>query len=95
MECRLRVGLLDVDVYGPSIPSLMKLQGCPQLDSGLLLPTFEHLDQFVLRLPVESVGICLAAANTSLDTQWRDTHTFRGRFQSAEILFAVMRLTHI
>lgn len=37
VECRLRVGLLDADVYGPSIPSLMKLQGRPQLDSGLLL----------------------------------------------------------
>lgn len=33
MECRLRVGLLDADVYGPSIPTLMKLDGRPQLDS--------------------------------------------------------------
>lgn len=34
MECRLRVGLLDADVYGPSIPNLMKLDGRPELDSG-------------------------------------------------------------
>lgn len=34
MECRLRVGLLDADVYGPSIPNLMKLEGRPELDSG-------------------------------------------------------------
>jgi Mrp family chromosome partitioning ATPase len=34
MDCRLRVGLLDADVYGPSIPNLMKLEGRPELDSG-------------------------------------------------------------
>jgi ATP-binding protein involved in chromosome partitioning len=27
VECRLRVGLLDADVYGPSIPSLMSFKG--------------------------------------------------------------------
>lgn len=47
MECRLRVGLLDADVYGPSIPTLMKLDGRPQLDSGTynFLPNF-RLVQF-------------------------------------------------
>lgn len=35
LECKLRVGLLDADVYGPSIPTLMKLQGRPQLDAGI------------------------------------------------------------
>ena len=37
MECRLRVGLLDADIYGPSIPKLMKLDGQPRLDSGIIL----------------------------------------------------------
>jgi hypothetical protein len=48
-----------------------------------------------LRLLVESVGICLATANTSLDTQWRDTNTFCERFQYAKNKIAVMRLTHM
>ncbi|CAM6037001.1 unnamed protein product [Sphagnum compactum] len=42
VECRLRVGLLDADVYGPSIPSLMKLQGRPQLDSASRMIPMEN-----------------------------------------------------
>lgn len=30
----LRVGLLDADVYGPSIPRMMSLSGKPRVDSG-------------------------------------------------------------
>ena len=35
LKCEMKVGLLDADVYGPSIPTLMKLQGKPAVDSGL------------------------------------------------------------
>lgn len=42
MECRLRVGLLDADVYGPSIPNLMKLDGRPELDSGSKMIPLEN-----------------------------------------------------
>lgn len=30
----LRVGLLDADVYGPSIPRMMHLSGKPRVDAG-------------------------------------------------------------
>lgn len=42
MECRLRVGLLDADVYGPSIPNLMKLDGRPELDSASKMIPLEN-----------------------------------------------------
>lgn len=57
MECKLRVGLLDADVYGPSIPNLMKLNGRPELDSGTrtshilfvyYVPLFLHSETLVL-----------------------------------------------
>lgn len=39
-ECRLRVGLLDADVYGPSIPMMMKLHGKPEVSAGAALINF-------------------------------------------------------
>ncbi|GER29705.1 cytosolic Fe-S cluster assembly factor nubp1 [Striga asiatica] len=33
-KCGLKVGLLDADVYGPSIPIMMKLQGKPEVSEG-------------------------------------------------------------
>ncbi|KAL3691942.1 hypothetical protein R1sor_005593 [Riccia sorocarpa] len=45
LECKLRVGLLDADVYGPSVPTLMKLQGRPQLDKDSKM------------LPLENFGV--------------------------------------
>ena len=35
----LRVGLLDADVYGPSIPRLMNLKGKPAVDDGACTAT--------------------------------------------------------
>ena len=32
-----KVGLLDADIYGPSIPKMMNLSGMPEITKGWLL----------------------------------------------------------
>ncbi len=38
----LKVGLLDADIYGPSMPKLLGLKGKPQTRGGLLIPMDGH-----------------------------------------------------
>lgn len=33
-KCQLKVGLLDADIYGPSVPLMMKLHGKPEVSAG-------------------------------------------------------------
>jgi ATP-binding protein involved in chromosome partitioning len=47
----LKVGVLDADIYGPSMPRLFALRGKPRLKSGRIL---EPLDGF--GMPVMSIG---------------------------------------
>jgi ATP-binding protein involved in chromosome partitioning len=49
-----RTGLLDADVYGPSVPHLLGLSGRPQVDGGKIVPM--HLDLGRERMPVMSMG---------------------------------------
>jgi ATP-binding protein involved in chromosome partitioning len=49
-----RVGLLDADVYGPSVPHLLGLTGRPQVDNGKILPM--TLDVVGKPMPVMSMG---------------------------------------
>ncbi|MBU6140115.1 MAG: ATP-binding protein [Proteobacteria bacterium] len=38
----LNVALVDADIYGPSIPHLMNLEGKPEMKNDLLLPLISH-----------------------------------------------------
>lgn len=43
-KCQLKVGLLDADVYGPSIPLMMRLQGKPEVSIGDALNSLKLYD---------------------------------------------------
>jgi len=49
-----RVGLLDADVYGPSVPHLLGLSGRPQIEQGKIQPM--HLVLGPNQMPVMSMG---------------------------------------
>ena len=49
-----RVGLLDADVYGPSVPHLLGLSGRPQIEDGKIRPM--HLQVGAVSMPVMSMG---------------------------------------
>ena len=46
----LRVGLLDADVYGPSIPQLMNLRGRPEAGIGAFRQLLCHESFFCLAI---------------------------------------------
>lgn len=59
----LRVGLLDADIYGPSVPAMLGLTGKPSVENGQFVP----LDGF--GMPVMSIGSLLDAEHTPV--AWR------------------------
>jgi ATP-binding protein involved in chromosome partitioning len=61
-----RVGLLDADVYGPSVPHLLGLAGRPQIDAGKIVPM--HLSVGPQSMPVMSMGFLVPAGEAVV---WR------------------------
>ena len=53
-----RVGLLDADVYGPSVPHLLGLSGRPQVEEGRIVPLTLAIG--TASLPVMSMGFLVA-----------------------------------
>ena len=61
-----RVGLLDADVYGPSVPHLLGLSGRPQIDAGKIVPMFLPVGPHPM--PVMSMGFLVPAGEAVV---WR------------------------
>jgi ATP-binding protein involved in chromosome partitioning len=52
-----RVGLLDADVYGPSVPHLLGLSGRPEIEQGKIVPMMHAAGgQSTYPMPVMSMG---------------------------------------
>ena len=51
-----RVGLLDADVYGPSVPHLLGLSGRPQIEEGKIIPPRLDLPGAPIAMPTMSMG---------------------------------------
>ncbi|MEI7782238.1 MAG: Mrp/NBP35 family ATP-binding protein, partial [Planctomycetota bacterium] len=61
-----KVGLLDADVYGPSVPHLLGLDGRPQIEQGKIQPM--HLTVGPHPMPVMSMGFLVPAGEAVV---WR------------------------
>jgi ATP-binding protein involved in chromosome partitioning len=61
-----RVGLLDADVYGPSIPHLLGLSGRPEIEDGKIVPA--RLAIGAGAMPVMSMGFLVPAGEAVV---WR------------------------
>lgn len=61
-----RVGLLDADVYGPSVPHLLGLAGRPQIENGKIVPM--KLAVGAGAMPVMSMGFLVPAGEAVV---WR------------------------
>jgi ATP-binding protein involved in chromosome partitioning len=61
-----RVGLLDADVYGPSVPHLLGLSGRPQIENGKIVPMKLAIGPNAL--PVMSMGFLVPAGEAVV---WR------------------------
>ncbi|MFM7036022.1 MAG: P-loop NTPase [Planctomycetia bacterium] len=64
-----RVGLLDADVYGPSVPHLLGLSGRPQIDQGKIVPMMHPAGGAATHpMPVMSMGFMVPAGEAVV---WR------------------------
>lgn len=62
MQRGLSVGVLDADVYGPSLPTMLGLSGKPEYRDGMMEPHFAH------GLKAMSVGLLTGASDAMV---WR------------------------
>ncbi|CAA2954649.1 iron-sulfur NUBPL [Olea europaea subsp. europaea] len=62
-KCQLKIGLLDADVYGPSIPIMMKLHGKPEVSADKKM------------IPIENYGVkCMSMGSLVAESEalvWR------------------------
>ncbi|KAK4338721.1 hypothetical protein RND71_043208 [Anisodus tanguticus] len=72
-RCQLKVGLLDADIYGPSIPLMMQLKGKPELGNGDALTTFIFYRKMI---PIESYGVKCISIGSLVDE--REAIVWRG-----------------
>jgi ATP-binding protein involved in chromosome partitioning len=64
-----RVGLLDADVYGPSVPHLLGLTGRPEIENGKIVPMLHSPGGDATRpMPVMSMGFMVPAGEAVV---WR------------------------
>ena len=64
-----RVGLLDADVYGPSVPHLLGLSGRPNIDQGKIVPMLHAAGGGATQpMPVMSMGFMVPAGEAVV---WR------------------------
>jgi len=71
-EAGHRVGIIDADIYGPSIPHIFNLQGKPELDGNKMIPLQNY------GIYVNSIGF-LTAPNSSVS--WRGPMTSKALYQ--------------
>ncbi|KAF9490058.1 P-loop containing nucleoside triphosphate hydrolase protein [Pleurotus eryngii] len=67
---RLRVGILDLDIFGPSIPTLMGLRNAPEPElttGGAIVPLTNH------GLPCMSMGFLLPKSPNQIGDDFDDT----------------------
>ncbi|EPS65496.1 hypothetical protein M569_09279 [Genlisea aurea] len=78
-NCNLKVGLLDADVYGPSIPTMMKLKGKPEISTDKKM------------VPIENYGVkCISMGSLVAEG---DAIVWRGLMARPRVMKALEQLT--
>ncbi|PCJ29691.1 MAG: sodium:proton antiporter [Rickettsiales bacterium] len=68
----MRVGIIDADIYGPSMPNIFNLSGKPELDGNKMIPLKNH------GISINSIGF-LTAPSASIS--WRGPMASKALYQ--------------